>query len=500
MRYTKLANMDFLDPKKKKAHKIRLYVGYFLMAIALSIGTLILLFEAFGYDVNRKTGEIIQNGLVFVDAHPEQARVIMNGKQEGQTDMRLTLPTGAYSFELQRDGYRTWKRSFELEGSIIERMTYPFLFPEKLEPKDVQLYASAPQFATQSPDRRWLLVLKPGGLNGYDMTDLNDKNNPITPLTLPNNLFTAAAGEHSLETVEWSNNNRHLLVKHVYRGGFEFVMIDREDPTQSFQVNKTFGIPITQVAMRDKKFDQLHLLDANGGILRFGEVKSKGLTLLANQVKSFKSYGSDVVLYVTEEGAPEGKALVQIRQGDKTYKIRELPKSQLYVTDVTRYDDRWYMAVGTDAEKKTYVYEQVFDDVARQKPRVPAPVAVLKLQQLQYLSVSANTRFIGVQGGSEFAVYDAEHSRQYRYDTKLALAPGQKATWMDGHRLAVISEKQVAVFDFDGINLQKLSASEPGFLPFFDRDYDNLYTIGTSAAVKDKTALIRTSVRIPSDE
>ncbi len=66
--------MDFLDPRKKRAYKIRLYIGYFLMAVALSIGTLILLFEAYGYDVNHKTGEVIQNGLVFVDSRPECRR------------------------------------------------------------------------------------------------------------------------------------------------------------------------------------------------------------------------------------------------------------------------------------------------------------------------------------------------------------------------------------------------------------------------------------------
>lgn len=492
--------MDFLDPKKKRAHKIRLYVGYFLMAVALSIGTLILLFEAYGYDVNRKTGEVIQNGLVFLDSHPESARVIVNGENEGNTGTRLILPAGNYSVELQRDGYRTWKRDFELEGSIVERLTYPFLFPEKLEPKDVQLYGSMPTFATQSPDRRWLIVLRPGGLNSYDVVDLNDQNNATTELALPNNLFTAADGEHKLEMVEWSTDNRHVLVKHSYKDGFEFIMIDREEPAQSFSVNKTFGIPLTQVALRDKKFDQLHLLDGNGGILRFGDVKSKGLSLLGSQIRSFKSYSDDVMIYVTEEAAPEGKALVNVRRGNDIYKIREIPKSTLYVTDVTRYDDRWYMAVGTDTEKKAYVYEEVFADVAVDKPRLPAPVAVLKLEKLEYLSVSANTRFIGVQGGSEFAVYDAEHGRQYRYNTGLVLAPGQKATWMDGHRYAVISEGQLAVFDYDGVNLQKLGAADAAFLPFFDRDYDNLHTLASSVAVKDKPALIKTSMRIPADQ
>ncbi len=492
--------MDFLDPKKKRAHLIRLYVGYFLIAVALGIGTLILLFESFGYDVNHKTGGVIQNGLVFVDAHPAQAQIYVNGKLEGQTDARLTLPAGPYSFELKRDGYRTWKRDFELEGSVIERLNYAFLFPEKLESKDVQLYGSQPTFASQSPDRKWLMTLQPGSMTKFDVMDLSNQANPVTTISLPDGLMNPAAGDHRLEPVEWSNDNRHMLVKHIYSGGDEFIMVDREDAAQSFSVNKTFGVPLSQVALRDKKYDQMHLLDGNGGILRYGEVKSRNLALLASQVKSFKSYGDDVLLYMTEEGAPQDKVILNIRRGGDVYKVREFPKGAVYLTDITKFDDHWYTAAGVDTDHKVYVYKDVFDDVARATPRPAPPVAVLRLQKLEYLSVSANTRFIGVQGGSEFATYDVEHDRQYRYDTGLKLTPGQKATWMDGHRWAMNSEGQLVVVDFDGSNLQKLVPATVGFLPFFDRDYDNLYVMGPSVGVKDKPAISRSSMRIPTDQ
>lgn len=470
------------------------------MAVALSIGTLILLFEVSGYDYDRKTGTVIQNGLVFVDAHPEQATIFMNGKQEGQTDTRLTLPANKYDFELKRDGYRTWRRTLQLEGGSIERMVYPFLFPEKLEPKDVQLYGSSPGLATQSLDRKWLLVQKPGSLTSFDVVDLGNSANPATTLTLPDTLFAAASGDHKLEMVEWSTDNRHVLLKHTYTGGPEFVMVDREQPSTSFNVNKTFNLALNDVALRDKKFDQFHLLEKSGGILRHGDAKSAQLTLLANRVLAFKSYGDDTLVYITEEGASAGKANVQLRKGNDSYKLRELPKGDINVVDVSRFDDRWYVAAGSSAENKVYVYEEPFEALSQQKDRALAPVAVLKLGKLEYLSVSANSRFIGAQGGSSFAVYDSEHDRTYHYDTKLVLTPGYKARWMDGHRYMVVSEGQVAVFDFDGINIQKLSPSDAAFLPFFDRDYDFLYSIGPSATVQNKPALLRAPMRTSSDQ
>ena len=134
--------MDFLDPKKKRSHTIRLYVGYALMAVALLIGTILLWYFSFGFNIDPKTKTVIQNGLLFLDAHPESAKVVINGKDKGTTDTRLVMPAGSYSIELQRQGYRNWKHDATIEGGVIERFIYPFLFPEKLVSKDAQLFAN----------------------------------------------------------------------------------------------------------------------------------------------------------------------------------------------------------------------------------------------------------------------------------------------------------------------------------------------------------------------
>lgn len=491
--------MDFLDPKKKRAHNIRLYIGYLLMGIALTIGTFVLLFEAYGFDFNRQTGEVIQNGLIFVDAHPEQAQVFMNGKREGDTDMRLTVPAGEYNIRLHRAGYRDWQRTFILEGSIIERLNYAFLFPEQLDTSDIQLYASAPGFATQSPDRKWVIAQQPGKLETFDITNIGEANPPTAQIVIPTGILTPAAGTHALELAEWSTDNRHFIVKHTYKGGSEFVRIDRERPGESLNLSKHFNIPLAQVAMRDKKFDKLHLLDTKGN-LRFADTKSKQVTQLAAKVSAYKSYSDDILVYTTDDTAPADKTFVMVRRGDKVTKLRDLPKSKLYLVDITKYEDEWFIGVGTDTEKRAYIYHQPFKVMDQNPPQLPAPVAVLKLDKVpQHMSISANTRFIGVQAGSEFATYDAEHNRTFRYDTNLKLPIGYKATWMDGHRYAVVSDNKLIVFDYDGINMQTLSNAHPAFTPFFDRDYDNLFTLGASVQVANRIALTKTPMRIPSE-
>ncbi len=488
--------MDFFDPKKKRAHKIRLYIGYVLMGIALAIGTLILLFQANGYDLDPRTGTVVQNGLVFVDAHPESALVTIDNQAKGQTDTRLVIPSGTHDLLLKREGYRDWKRNFDLDGGSVRRFAYPFLFPKNLVMKDVEIYGNPPGLATQSPDRRWLLVQQPGTLFSFETIDLNPKTNTPATINLPQELFTTSGANHNLELVEWSTDNRHVLVKHNFEGGHEFVLIDRESPASSININKLFPVPITTMTLRDKQFDQYYFHDANGGVIRTADLKTRQLTPILSHVLNFRPYGANVILYVSDENAQPGKVNVKIRDNATIFGLRQLPISKKYLIDITQFDGSWYMVVGDDTEHKTYIYKDVFTDLRQVPVKPPLPISVLRVANPEYVSFSTNARFIAVQGGSEFAVYDAENNERFRYDTKLTLLPGQKASWMDGHRLAIVSQDKANVFDFDGTNLQTLSDANPTHPIFYNRDYDAMFTITNSRQVQLKPALVRTELRV----
>lgn len=466
------------------------------MAIALAIGTWILAIQTTGYNYDPKTGKVVQNGLVFVDAHPVPATVYIDGQQKNQTDTRLVIPAGQHHLELKRDGYRTWQRQFEVAGSSIARFAYPFLFPQNLVTRDLQLYGTAPGMATETPDRHWLLVQQPGSLTNFDVIDLNEKTNPITPLTLPNNLFTGTGNNHALELIEWSTNNRHVLIKHVFDGGQEFAVIDRENPGASINVNRLFEVPITSMTLRDKKFDQYYLHDTNGGVLRRADARNRQLTPILTRVMAFRPHGADVILYVSDENTGAGKAAVRIWDNEQIYNLRQLAVSKRYFIDLARFEGRWYIAAGDDTEHKVYIYRDPFTELKRTPARPALPLSVLKVAAAEYVSFSTNARFIALQGGSEFAVYDAEKNDQFRYNTRLTLSPAHKAEWMDGHRLVLISDNKAVVFDFDGTNRQTLSNADPAYKIFFDRDYSGLFTISRSQVVNSRPALTRTELRV----
>mgnify|MGYP001267623619 CR=1 FL=1 len=71
--------MDFLDPKKQRQNTIVLYAGYLLIGIAIIISTIVLLYQANGYEVDTK-GKLVQNGLVFFSSQPNPATIYLNDK------------------------------------------------------------------------------------------------------------------------------------------------------------------------------------------------------------------------------------------------------------------------------------------------------------------------------------------------------------------------------------------------------------------------------------
>jgi hypothetical protein len=177
------------------------------------------------------------------------------------------------------------------------------------------------------------------------------------------------------------------------------------------------------------------------------------------------------------------------------YNLRTLPVSSLYLLNIADFDHKLYVAVGSNTESRLYVYQDPIGALKKGGYITPPIKALLRVDKgAEFVSFSANARFVALQGGSKFAVYDAEDNRQFRYDVGLPLAEHAKAAWMDGHRLNLTSQNKLYVFDFDGSNRQELNAVHASAKPMFDRDYTALFTLSPSVTVPNKSAIVRTEL------
>jgi hypothetical protein len=500
--------MEFLDPKKQRAHLTRLFIGYFLIGTAIVLTAIILLYQAYGFGI--KNGEVIQNGLIFVSSQPDGAEIYVNGqKRDETTNVRLLMPAGQYAFELKRDGYRSWKRAINIEGGTVARFDYPFLFPAKLTSTVTKHYDTKPALATESPDRRWLLVQNGANYATFDLFDLNAPDKAPVAVTLPQSI-SDLGGNHAWKLAEWSNDNRHVLLEHTgEKSGqsmTEYILLDREAPENSVNLNAKLGQSPAKLALRDKKYDKYFVYTADQK-LQTATLTEPALQPLVDHVLDFKTYGDNIVLYATNQDAPEGKTTVKLFDDDETYTIRQVAATTPYMLELTKYSGDWYVVAGAASENRTYIYKNPQASLNREPNKALAPVQVLKTVNPLHVAFSDNARFVVAQGGQQFSVYDAENDKGYSYIMKQPMdTPQQYAQWMDGHRLMYVSGGKAFVFDFDDANREVLSAGDAGYLPFFDRNYEVLYTLAPSVTTAEdgkQTAqfvLNGTPLRTPADQ
>jgi len=485
--------MDFLDPKKQRRHAILLYAGYFLIGIAILISTLVLVYQANGFGVNSK-GQVVQNGLVFFSSQPNPADIYLNGaRNDTQTNARLSLPAGQYDVRLNREGYRSWQRQITVQGGDVQHFDYPFLFPSKLTTTTRDTLASAAGIASQSRDRRWLIVQRASTPTVMDLYDLKNPTVAPTALTLPAAAMRSVAGAQTWEVVQWADDNQHLLVRHTYANGSEFIVIDRNDVTKSVNLNATLGAEPLKLTLIDNKYDQYHLLDG-AGVLSTATIGSPAPVRQIENVLAYKSYGSKTVLYVTSVGASDGKAMASMLSGDKTYPVREVAANTTYLLDMAGYRGEDYVALAASSENTIYIYRNPLGQLKDATVKKPVASRAMRITAPNYISFSNNTQYIAAQSGSQFGVYDIYLRRAYVYNVDHALdAPQQHAEWMDGNRLTYVSDGKVLVFDYDRRNQQTLQAANSGYGPYFSPDYRYSYAIvtGTTGATQlTQTALV----------
>ena len=483
--------MDFLDPKKRKAHVRRLYIGYVLVAIAIGLGALVLLFASFGYGVDRQ-GTVFQNGLVFLASTPDAAQVkISNADKSFEetvvTSDRLELKADTYNFQYLKQGYKPWQNSFDIKGGSIERLVYPFLVPETLKTNVDESYPAAPGLVTQSPDRRTILVQQPASLTAFQVFDSNDLAKAPTTFTLPVSLLPAGAAVKPFQLVEWSTNNRHVLVRYDADSGPIFLMIDRDNPAESRNLNTYFGLAPTKLALRDKDPKRFYMILPDKRLVT-AEIDNKVVRDEAPSVLDFKSHGDDNILYVSDAGAAEpGKVRAVVRQNNKDYLVRELPTSATYVLDLAQYSNRWYVVVGGSTANEAYIYRDPV--LALQSTNNSTPtIRTVRLDHPTRVSFSATSRFIAVQSGSNFAVYDSEKDRQHKFTVNPNFDDPAAVHWMDGHRLMGSTEGKVLIIDFDGTNQQTLNPIVAGTQPMFDDNFEQLNTLAPATAGQSLTS------------
>ncbi|HSX07175.1 MAG TPA: PEGA domain-containing protein [Candidatus Saccharimonadia bacterium] len=499
--------MDFLDPKNERRARIRLLFGYGLVTLAIGIATLILLYWSYGYNVNRE-GDVTQNGLLFVSSQPNGAAVYLNkARYTANTNTRVVTPAGRYTLRISKAGYRDWQRSVIVAGGDVQHFDYPFLYPTTLNTSLVANLDTTPSFMAQSPDSRWLLMDQPTKSGSFTLYDLKNPAKPlVTEVVLPATVFTPGIGTQAWRQIGWAADNRHVLLQHDFTAAtgaqHEYVLLDREAPASSVNLTSTLKLAQTEsVSLYNNRIDQFYVYDTAAETLRRVDGSTGTEMSILSRVLAFKTYGSDKVLYVTDESptgkTTPGKVSVVLQIGQQTLTLQTLPPagSGAYLLDLTQYSGDWYAAVAASTDSAVYIYKNPQSQTTISPDSYPAPWRRLPLSSPSYLSFSDDGQFLLAESGQNFVTYDLENIAQYRYQTTQPMdQPQLHANWVNGDQLAYVSGGRLTVFDYDYRNQQTLITAMSGFLPAFSNDASHLYAIrpavGTGPMALTSTSLV----------
>ena len=490
--------MDFLDPKKQRQNTIVLYAGYLLIGIAIIISTIVLLYQANGYEVDNK-GKLVQNGLVFFSSQPNPATIYLNDKKQSQqTNSRVSIPAGQYSVRLARAGYHDWQHTLSVQGGDVQHFDYPFLVPKTLAPKAYgTAYASVPALVSQSRDKRWLMVQPNSAEASFDIYDLKNPTDPAVNVTIPAEIVATSNGAATWKVVAWADDNQHVLLSRNDASGTAYIMLNRAEVAQSKNLTTLFNLSSGSVlTLNNNKFDQYYLHVPATGELSAVSLSTPTPAVVIKNVQAFKTYDNSTVLYATTTGAPAGKVAINMFSGGQTFFLRYLSAGSTYLLDMAGYGGTPYVVLGSAADNSVYIYKNP-EKQLRGGSKNAVAMRAIRLTNPQYLAFSPTAQYILVQSGQSVAVYDIFQQRLSNYKESAPVdAPQTHATWMDGHRLVFVSGGTLLLHDFDQTNLQTLMAAAPDFAPAFSPDYHYVYTL---APATGGMQLLQTPLLTPAD-
>ena len=262
---------------------------------------------------------------------------------------------------------------------------------------------------------------------------------------------------------------------------FEYILLDRQRPDGSHNLSREFGLTNESLIMRDNKPERYYAHnEATDELFSIG-LDQPELKLEISGVIEFKDHDAERILYVTTEGAEEDQARVMLREGDTTYFIRAISRSEVYLLDMARYDGSWYVVAGSQADNRVYLFENPVQSIRSTNGGRAVSTFSFPVDTPSHVSFSGNAQFVLVQNKQSARVFDSENNQAYRYDLPYEVdGPEEFATWMDGHRLSYVSSGNQIMFDYDNVNAQQLVASDAQFGGFYDRDTRYLYTLTRS--------------------
>jgi hypothetical protein len=451
--------------KKQQAIK-RAIIFMFMVLSVLVIVTGIILF-ILGYRLDSMNGRLEQGALVQFDSRPNGANVTIDGTPTGsQTATKRSVVAGVHDFLVEKDGYRPWTKSLNLQAGTLTWLDYIRMVPKDLAKQTVRSYKEIAAVKA-APDMQMILVQPAANAPSFELIDIRSKDVKSTNITLPAESYSDATTEgvtHTFELTNWDESGRHILVKHSFKDTSEWIVMDTEDVDTSVNVTRLLGVQLQDIQFAGTSGNILYGL-TNGDIRRLDLSSATLSRVLVSKASSFTMYKNNTLTFVGEnpENAAE-KVVGFYRDGDESPYILQTfsdVNAKLAVATV-RYHTSDYIAYAENA--KVTVLQGQYPNADQSRDSTLNVVAELTLPSaIDRLSFSPEGDYVLAQAGVTIQSYEVEHLRQNTATIDTSEQTPHLMQWLDKAYVWAVYDGHLSIREFDGTNVNVIMPMEPGF-------------------------------------
>lgn len=485
--------MHRINTKKRRTLILRC-LAYAATVILSILTTALLVYTALGYQFDPRSGQVVHNGLLLINALPSGTEIHIDGQQRTTVPGRFVLSGGQYDISLQHEGYRAWSKSVKIVGSAVETIRYPLLVPDKLQTVDTGVKIGSPGMVSQSPDKKLMAIQQRSG-QAPILLEVKDDINKTETLDIAD-VVSGSLGK--LRAVMWSEDSSRVLLEHrpqtsARNNDKEYISIPINNPSESVNISQRYNRDQPQQLMY-RSNNEVYGISRTGVLTRYSLQSTQSQDLLADVLSySFSDDNRLAFVRSSSDGKTHEAGVFDQREADQVTVLHSEPVSQknrLY-TASQAYDNHWYVTVvSSDKKNRVEVYRNPLDPpiLTHQLPFV-----AISFASSQVLP-SPNGQFLLLRDGQEVYVYNFDALRSYRFTIPHTLRTAQGTQWITPHHVLTVDDKQQAyIADFDGANQYQLTKVATNTSLYIDSKREAIYGFTGKA-------LQSTSLLIPEDQ
>ncbi len=466
-----------MEPTKRKKHQdLKIIISEALMVCAVIITVIILALVVSGYWINSDF-KVERQGMLQISSFPIGADVHIDGEASSwlqRTNTSKVLPIGEHSITLTKEGYDSWSKTVDIKEGLLYRLHYPRLF---LQNRTTEKVLSTTGAVTASLPSSHNFLLLTNNTTKWSLVKLDTDR--LKPETIDVSKYFscisiadgASAGIFTGEIIDadWDYDAAHVLFRVKSDTGTEWVLLDVRNPANSLNLTKEFAGDFSDVKILDNSASTLLVVQNHN--LRKIDVANRSISaVLVENIVNFDHYNDEIVFVASEQTSPENYSVGLLKIGDdKATEFTSVFTPAKAV--ISKFYEEKYITILDDA--KVSIYKK--DD----------PESAFASYELSFtpqeMMVGHDGEYIIMASDTQIATIDMESQLLREWEVSNATFG-----WIDNDMIYSISEGELIVYDYDGLNRRVIAKNASSHFPAAISDNKWLYYFSDDNLVREQ--------------